>query len=455
MTKIDWPQRLEIFKDITYRYNLIFPSDYLFISPSKILGIKEMLVHWLNFLQQKNNPLVFLYFHMPFCYKQRCAYCHNDTTVLRQAGDLELYLDYLQKMMIVHSYLFRKVKFKTMYVGGGTPSILSAKQIDSFLKNINKYFKFASDGMRTFEMSPITASREKIDICKANGISRLSMGVQTLNCNILKSITRVGNLALNDLRQLFDYVNKKKFDDFNIDLIIGLPDETQSSFLSSFKEIVKMDVPSITIYKYIHDSQEEKDKNNLQYYQKTHLTDFPEIHSQLETIVKDFGYIEETKNSKIMNLYRYVKKDHSPKFDYFPQWNANYNNSLLGIGRGAESFIEDKIFAIEKFDLQSDLLKPAFTQYVGYLFTKDDQIRNYVVLELWRFNKIDKKIFARTFSENFTEYFAEEIAYLKSLNKIDEDNNYVKLKIDDSIDFAIWAKFFFNFSYLEKNYLKR
>ncbi len=455
MIDTDLKNRFNFFKDITYKYNLVYPSDYLYIGQETKWNLVTMINYWRYFLYKEKDPFLYLYFHLPFCYKSRCAYCDNDTTVLRDENDLKTYLSYLSKMISIYSKLFSANEFKALYIGGGTPSILSEVQIEYLLKKINKNFKFNEKGLRTMEMSPVTASYKKIDICKRYGISRLSMGVQTLNCNILEKISRFGNLSINPLRDLLNYVINKKFDDFNIDLIVGLPDESEDSFLQNLKEILKIGVPSITIYKYIHNYKFEKDKNKPQYYVNKHLDSFPRLYKKVIELMVDFDYIEETKNSEIMNLYRYVKKGHTDKLDYYPQWNIKMNNSVLGIGRGAENFIQNQVFAIEEFCLDRNKLNLSNTHYEGFRFSKDDQIRNYVILELWRYREINNLFFKKIFACDFFDYFNAEIEFLLSKNKAEIKDDIFIFKNKDILDFSIYIKYFFNYNYLLNNYLNR
>lgn len=179
-----------------------------------------------------------LYIHIPFC-AAKCAYCDfvsyaNKTTMVGA------YLEALQKEALV----YETPKPQTVYIGGGTPSFLNSKQIESLLSFIQKQY---GGGFKefTFEVNPESVEEEKLKILKDYGVNRLSMGLQSFNDEELKLIGRVHNSE----KFISSYnLARKYFDNINVDLIAALPGQTKGSFLSGLNRLLLMKPNHISLY---------------------------------------------------------------------------------------------------------------------------------------------------------------------------------------------------------------
>ncbi len=164
-----------------------------------------------------------LYVHIPFC-KSKCAYCDftsypncEDKTILR-------YLTTLIDEIKLASKAYKSTKISTIYIGGGTPSLLSASQIAPLFCTIRQSFDLSEIEEYTIECNPESLQEEKLDFYKQAGINRLSIGVQSLSDDNLRDISRVHNaqIALEKLA-----LAKKYFDNLSCDLILGLPHDNE------------------------------------------------------------------------------------------------------------------------------------------------------------------------------------------------------------------------------------
>jgi len=134
----------------------------------------------------------------------------------------------------------------TVYFGGGTPSLLTADQVEKILREINTRFDVSSDAEITVEMNPATVDAEKLRAYKSVGINRASFGVQTFNDRDLKLLAR-GHDA-NDARETFRLLRETLFDNISFDLIAGLPDQKMDDWQRNLDEAIAMSPEHISLY---------------------------------------------------------------------------------------------------------------------------------------------------------------------------------------------------------------
>ena len=188
-----------------------------------------------------------LYFHIPFC-THRCAYCDFNT----YAGQTELIPAYVEALTreieFVGSRLpsFSESKVHTIFFGGGTPSLLTPKQFESILAWIRSNFVVADDAEITTEANPGTVSHEQLLELRRMGINRISYGVQSANTEELRMLERTHNFL--DVIQAVAGARKAGFENLNLDLIYGLPEQTLSTWQTTIKRILELHPEHISAY---------------------------------------------------------------------------------------------------------------------------------------------------------------------------------------------------------------
>ncbi len=163
-----------------------------------------------------------VYLHIPFC-KSRCSYCDFATDVYRDSKAVERYVDAICRE-IGPPEGGTPNGVDTIYFGGGTPSLLSAKQVEKILAVISDRFDVTQDAEITMEMNPATVSAETLREYRGLGVNRASFGVQTFDDRALRLLAR-GHDA-DDARNTFKLLRKAGFDNISFDLIAGLPNQT-------------------------------------------------------------------------------------------------------------------------------------------------------------------------------------------------------------------------------------
>lgn len=185
-----------------------------------------------------------IYLHVPFC-KSRCSYCDFATDVYRNAEVVEQYVD----ILCTEIGNFRSeisVDADTIYFGGGTPSLLQPKQVESILEAVHTKFNIATDPEVTMEMNPATVTPETLAEYKRLGINRASFGVQTFDDRALKLLARGHNA--NDARNTFAMLREVGFNNISFDLIAGLPGQTLADWKANLDEAIQLSPEHISLY---------------------------------------------------------------------------------------------------------------------------------------------------------------------------------------------------------------
>jgi oxygen-independent coproporphyrinogen-3 oxidase len=187
-----------------------------------------------------------VYLHIPFC-KSRCSYCDFATDVYRDNGAVERYVDALCTEIGAWQPAEGVTQdVDTVYLGGGTPSLLTADQTGRILRSVREKFVVAPDAEITMEMNPATVSPETLGAYRDLGVNRASFGVQTFDDRDLKLLAR-GHDA-NDARATFQMLRNAGFDNISFDLIAGLPGQTIDNWRRNLDEALLLGPEHLSLY---------------------------------------------------------------------------------------------------------------------------------------------------------------------------------------------------------------
>lgn len=201
----------------------------------------------------KNSPenSFSLYISIPFC-PTRCSYCSFVSHSVGTDSAKKLVPEYVEKLCKEIEVTARKAKenelvLTTVYWGGGTPTTLTAEQLDKVLTAIEKNFELSSCKEYTVEAGrPDTITEEKLSVLKKHNVNRISINPQTFNDGVLKEIGRCHTTALTE--EKYFLARKAGFDTINMDLIAGLPTDTFESFQKSVDRAIELDAENITVH---------------------------------------------------------------------------------------------------------------------------------------------------------------------------------------------------------------
>lgn len=197
-----------------------------------------------------------LYIHIPFC-KQKCSYC-DFCSYANKESFIKRYIQCVLKE-IIEVGNNNKIDFengkddlfsvKTIYIGGGTPSLIESKYIVQIMEEIKSNFELDENAEITIEVNPGTVTLEKLEDYNKVGINRLSIGLQSTHEHLLKEIGRIHTYL--DFLDTFRFAREAGFENINVDLMIGLPNQTLAEVQDSIEEIVSMEPEHISVYSLI------------------------------------------------------------------------------------------------------------------------------------------------------------------------------------------------------------
>lgn len=225
-----------------------FENDF-FVSNEKIALSRETEHNERKILELSKPESFSLYVGIPFC-PSRCSYCSFVMASIERAEKLiEPYTKLLCEEIKRTAEIANKLglRLETVYFGGGTPTTLSAEQLDTVLRTVNKSFDMSTCREFTVEAGrPDTIDIAKLFALKENKVDRISINPQTVNDEVLKTIGR--KHTAQQFFDAFELARKCGFDNINTDLIAGLPTDTPESFKNSLDSIVRLNVECITVH---------------------------------------------------------------------------------------------------------------------------------------------------------------------------------------------------------------
>jgi oxygen-independent coproporphyrinogen-3 oxidase len=260
-----------------------------------------------------------LYFHIPFC-KKKCGYC--DFYSITNENLTNKFIDALKKEILLRK---SDAQVGTIFFGGGTPSILTPNQLSEIADFIRQNFNLSPDCEWTMEVNPESFTDKKAEVYLKNGINRLSIGIQSLNDGELKICGRIhdGKRATQVLRSAI----LQEFNSVNVDLIYGLPQQDEKSFLQTLETILKIRaVKHVSLYELTINKSAAFGKNYGDY-------DFPSAEIVEKTVKSSRDYLKENGFERY-EVSNFAKEGHRCRH------NENYWNcgKYLGFGPSAHSF---------------------------------------------------------------------------------------------------------------------
>jgi oxygen-independent coproporphyrinogen-3 oxidase len=194
----------------------------------------------------EDRRALFCYVHIPFC-NQRCSFCNLFTFVPAGTSPTTAYLDALAREMEAYGRVLHPARFRRLYLGGGTPTYLDGRELRRLAGMLRDLL--GVDPARTegcIEASPETVDEDKVGLLRDLGFRRLSLGVQSLVPEELRQVNRRFDFPLN--RRAIDLVGRARFPHFNVDLIYGLPGQTEDSWRYSLNSVVDSAATSLFLY---------------------------------------------------------------------------------------------------------------------------------------------------------------------------------------------------------------
>ena len=366
-----------------------------------------------------------LYVHIPFC-DVICPYC--DFNKYSKADNL---IDGFIKSLIKEINI-RKIENKkvaSISFGGGTPSYIPNNDLKKIFKNIQDNFDINNKDIEiSIEVNPKDVDGDKIKFYEDLGINRISVGGQSFDNAVLKTLGRNHNSK--ELIKSLEVIKKSSITNINLDLIYGVPNQKLHSWENSLKRFIDYSFPHLSAYQLTFEPK-------TKFYRDLMVNKIKEIDENitvemflsLNSILKKNNYT----NYEISNWSKPRKESiHNLRY-----WNKK---NYLGLGPGASSFLNNKrttnVRSLKKYINNLHKSKLEFDE--NYILDKRDILIENIMLNLRLSGGIDHREFKNNFSFNFNDFFSELINYLVKYNLIKSDNSSTVLTergklISDSI----------------------
>lgn len=375
-----------------------------------------------------------IYIHIPFC-KRKCYYC-DFVSYANKENIIEKYIESIEKE--IDSYIVDYYNVTTIYIGGGTPSSIDSKYIMKILnklkeKLVNNKTSFNNIEI-TIELNPGTVTKQKLEDYIKAGINRVSIGLQTTNNTLLKQIGRIHTKE--EFFETYKIVKKTGFKNVNVDLMIGLPNQTIQDVKDSLQELISLNLNHISVYSLIIEENTKIEK----------MISKGKLNLPKEEIERNmYWYV---KNTLELNGYKHYEISNYAKEGYESKHNLNCwnQNEYIGIGVAAHSYLNNIRYCntsdLEKYIDNMNEINNKEVYYINEKQQIEDKKKEFMLLGLRKIDGVSIQEFKQRFTDNPIYVFRKELEKLVNDKLITIDGDIIKLTYK-GIDFAnlVWQEF--------------
>lgn len=360
-----------------------------------------------------------IYVHLPFCV-QKCLYCD----FLSGPTHLSLIDEYIEKLTIEmqqHKEFVQKYKIRSIFLGGGTPSILNVIQIEKVMNALYDIIgnQLLENAEITIESNPGTLTEEKLKKYLELGINRISMGLQSTHNDELKNLGRIHSYE--DFLDGFQKARNAGFKNINIDLMSGLPEQTLEKYETTLNRIIALNPEHISAYSLI---VEEGTKFYEKYGTEEGMKKLPDedtdrlMYQRTKEILSQAGY-------QRYEISNYAKEGYESRHNISYWIGIDY----IGFGLGSSSYFQKKRYHNEE-NMKYYLQKLSQNENVMNLdeeLTLQDQMEEFMILGLRMIKGISKTEFEERFQKDVLSVYGGAIQKLLQLNLLEENGDYLCL----------------------------
>lgn len=360
-----------------------------------------------------------VYVHIPFCV-QKCRYC-DFLSGPRHLDKIDQYLDMLIIEISQYRELIKEYQVRSIFLGGGTPSILNENQIRRVMCALWDVIgeQVMKDVEVTIESNPGTLTEEKLKTYRELGINRISMGLQSTFNDELKNLGRIHTYE--EFLEGYRLARKAGFQNINIDLMSGLPNQSLEKWETTLARIIELNPEHISAYSLII---EEGTKFYDQYGTEEGEKALPD--EELDRLM-----YQKTKELLSAAGYERYEISNYAKPGYESRHNCSYWTGIdyLGVGLGASSLIQKNRYR-NKENMEcylKTLVQNKVVRQLEETLDKQSEIEEYMILGLRMMKGVSKSEFFKRFGETMDMKYGEVLAQLKSLELITEKDDFVCL----------------------------
>ncbi|WP_031513238.1 radical SAM family heme chaperone HemW [Desulfofalx alkaliphila] len=356
-----------------------------------------------------------LYVHVPFCL-QKCHYCD----FVSYPYSYPLAEDYLKALELEAAYyarLFPELKINTLFIGGGTPTVLEERLLSILLDCLQRHLGWQQDAEVTVEANPDTLDLSKLTVLRRGGVNRLSLGVQACQRHLLQLLGRTHGYQ--EVVQAVEDARQVGFDNINLDLIFGIPGQTLDHWRQSLRLLTRLDPNHLACY-------------GLQWEEGTPLTTALDK-GRLKAVSQEEEL--DMYNEAIIFLtaqgYRHYEISSFAKPGYYSRHNLCYwhNGPYLGLGPAAHSHLNARRWA-NTADVElyvSQLAKGVAPVAESHPLSRQDSMIETAFMGLRLLEGINLKQFYKRFGLHLTDVWQQEVAELRADGLVELKDSHLRL----------------------------
>jgi len=351
-----------------------------------------------------------IYVHIPFC-KKKCPYCAFYKTFWDPEKETQ-FLEALTKELSHYQSHKPNIKGQTLFLGGGTPSLLSPKTLAALIKQVTTHFHLPDTAEKTIEMNPETVTQNQLDTLKAAGINRISLGVQSFNAKELQFLGRTHQT--DTIEKAISLIQQNGFKNVNLDVIFALPNSTLDTLSNTIEKALSYQPTHLSTYNLTIEKNTPFHKRGIQ-----------NLDSDIERT--QFEFIQR----KLKQAgYHHYEVSNFAKPGYECQHNLVYwhLDPYIGIGPSACSFLEQCHYQ-QTSDLSSyindptpPLFKPGFNRNTS----QSTLIKDYIMTHLRLAEGVSLNQFNQRFGRDALTLFKDPLKPLIKAGYLTKDLTHLK-----------------------------
>lgn len=364
---------------------------------------------------EHTHKAIGLYIHIPFC-QSKCNYC-DFPSYAGMEDAWEAYTEAVVKELNQKAEMFSSTDIKTLFIGGGTPSVLPYCYMERIMEAVHGHYHVLTGCEATIESNPGTLTHEKLKAYRSMGLNRISLGLQACQEPLLKFLGRIHRY--DDFTLAVELAHKNGFENINADLIFGIPGQSLADWQQTLENITALDLTHLSCY-------------SLKIEEGTVFGD-----------LKNQGKLQEVDEDLDRDMYQlaidHLKRSGFEQYElsnfakpHFPcQHNINYweCGEYMGIGAGAHSFYENRRYAntpdvrgyIESIQAGTPLLAEDYT------ISADEKLSEKMILGLRMNRGIELDALSREFGIDLERKYAEIINRLVLWKLVERCGTVLKL----------------------------
>lgn len=380
-----------------------------------------------------------LYIHVPFCIK-KCDYCAFYSVPLgskpkrgaesclsaaassRSESLVERYLESLSRevdLRMASTETSRKLS--SLFIGGGTPTALSAEELDRFLTILQRGFIMDSTIEQTIEGNPGTLTPQKLSILKKHGLNRISLGAQSFDDDLLKRIGRIHSVK--EIQEGVRLVREAGVRNLNLDLMFGLPGQTLADIQRTLEEALRLQPEHLSVYGLMIEEGTPFDLH------REHLEHLPDDDLQAE--------MYDTVRSVLTHAgYRHYETSNFALPGYECQHNLGYWQGVeyVGLGPGAVSFLDNRrwknVEDLERYNQELAQGRDPVDPEEDERITQRERMSERIILSLRLAEGLDLEKFEAEFGDKFTDIYPSVMERYLNQGVFILDGKYLRMKSD-------------------------